>query len=224
MNGAVRRFFFLVFCVLSGAAGLDAQHAAVFQHPLSAETLPRYTAVCAVLGSRPYTKGSFEQTKTIGRLNRSLISRGKFIIAAELGMVWDTQSPFPSLMAVGRDFIVQSLPGGGKTKIDAAGNETFVSLASALNAIFTGNAAALEEQFDRFFVGEKPPGTLWTIGLRPREKAVRLFAEEITLSGDGLLRSIVIYERDGGSTAYALSNHLFPPELESGELSLFSPE
>jgi hypothetical protein len=55
-------------------------------------------------------------------------------------MVWDTVSPFPSTMAVGRDFIIQTGLGGTKSKLDARGNETFISLADTISAIFSGNA------------------------------------------------------------------------------------
>jgi hypothetical protein len=203
---------------------LHAQSPAVFDHLLSGENLSRYTAICAELAARPLIKGAFEQTKTIVRLNRSLVSKGNFIIAAELGMVWDTRSPFPSTMTVGRDFLVQSLPDGTKSKIDARGNETFISLADTLSAVFTGNAAKLRQNFDNYFFES---GNVWTIGLIPRDAAIRSFAERIILSGGtaeggALIRSIIIYEQNGNSAAYVLSGLSFPLALDSDEKALFS--
>jgi hypothetical protein len=238
MNGFVMRNYtrrgrIAGFCCLflfAALPGPRAQSPGVFDHPLSAKTLPRYTALCAELAGRPYIQGAFEQTKTIPRLGRSLVSKGNFIIAAELGMVWETRSPFPSTMAVGRDFIIQSVPGGTKSKIDARGNETFLSLADTISAIFTGNAQRLREQFDNYFL-EAPAGTLWTLGLVPREKTVRVFAERIILSGDtggagkpALIRSIIIHEQNGGSVSYTLSDHRFPAALKADEKALFSIE
>ncbi|GHV95877.1 hypothetical protein AGMMS50293_21970 [Spirochaetia bacterium] len=232
MNTAVMRNIKTAVClsVLFSAAlsNLYAQNPAVFDHPLSAETLPRYTALCAELSSHPVIKGSFEQTKTIRRLNRSLVSRGEFLIAAEHGMVWITSAPFPSTMAVGRDFIIQSVPGGSKTKLDAGGNETFLSLADTISAIFTGNVQRLREQFDNYFTESRTAdGTVWTLGLAPRESAVRLFAERIILSGgaggkSAAIRSITIYERGGDSVSYTLWDHRFPAALEADEQAYFS--
>jgi hypothetical protein len=85
---------------------------AVFHFPLSAETLPRYNDVCARLAERPVMTGIFTQKKTLTRINRSLVSGGNFIFDARLGIVWETLKPFPSVMAVGTDYIIQSLPGG----------------------------------------------------------------------------------------------------------------
>ena len=229
MRNAARKgfvFFPLFFAVLFAA---PAQTPGVFDHPLSAETLPRYAEVSAELAGRPLIQGSFEQTKTLPRLGRSLVSRGAFIIAGELGMVWETRSPFPSTMTVGRDFIIQSTPGGARSKIDARGNELFMSMADTMSALFTGNAAKLREGFDNYFM-ETPlaGGTAWTLGLVPRERTVRSFMERIILSGSAgagkgaVIRSIVIYQPEGGSVAYALSDHVFPAALEVHEQALFS--
>jgi hypothetical protein len=196
----------------------------VFSHPLDAESLPRYSAVCADLARHPVIRGVFGQTKTIRRLNRSLDSSGVFIIAAELGMVWDTRQPFPSVTVVGRDFIIQSTPRGTRSKIDAAGNETFTSLAATISAIFTGNAQSLTENFENYFLDG---GGSWTLGLVPREKAVAVFAERIVLEGDAapgsaLIRSITLHERSGDIVRYVLSGHSFSAGLSDDEKALFS--
>jgi hypothetical protein len=226
------RDFFAVFWLFCFAALPEAraQSFDVFNHPLSPETMSRYTALCAELAGYPVVKGNFEQTKTIPRLNRSLASTGKFLIAAELGMLWDTRAPFPSTMAVGRDFIIQSVPGGTKTKLDAGGNETFLSLADTLSALFTGKAQTLLEKFDNYFTESiTANGNVWTLGLIPREKAIRAFMERIILNGEAaggkpaLVRSILIHEQNGGSVRYTLSDHRFPAALEADEKACFVP-
>jgi hypothetical protein len=220
-----------LFCFLwiMAGAGAEAQSSAVFDHPLSSAALPRYAALCAELAGRPLVKGSFEQTKTIARLNRSLVSRGEFLIAGDLGMVWETKSPFPSTMTLGRDFIIQSLPGGTRTKLDAGGNEIFLSLADTMGAVFSGKVQILREKFDNYFTEtEAGGGTIWTLGLKPKDTAVRSFAERIIMSGtsgggkQALIRSIVIHERSGGSVTYTLSEHRFPAALGPDDKAYFS--
>jgi hypothetical protein len=200
--------------------------AEIFNHPLDGDTRSRFDGVCADLAKNPVIKGGFEQTKTISRLNRSLVSRGDFIIAAELGMVWDTKTPFPSTMTVGRDYIFQSTPSGAKTKLDARGNETFLRLADTINAIFTGNSRLLLENFAVYFAGA---GSSWTIGLIPVEKSVKLFAARILMSGESgggriqtaVIRDITLYEQNGDAISYRLSNHSYPGILSARERSLF---
>jgi hypothetical protein len=201
-----------------------------FNHPLDTSTRPRFDAVCADLAKNPVIKGGFEQTKTISRLNRSLVSKGDFIIAAELGMVWDTLAPFPSTMAVGRDYIIQSTPSGVKTKLDARGNETFLRLADTISAIFTGNSRLLLENFAVYFTES---GGSWTIALVPGEKSIRAFAARIVMSGESAragagrtqntaIRVITLYEQNGDTITSRLSNHSYPEALTLRERSLFA--
>jgi hypothetical protein len=210
----------------------DQRSAEVFSHPLNSTTCSRFDSICADLSKNPVIKGGFEQTKTISRLNRSLVSRGDFIIAAELGMVWDTKSPFPSTMTVGRDYIFQSTPSGARTRLDARGNETFLRLAETISAIFTGNSRLLLENFEDYFT---EAGNTWTIGLIPAEKSIRVFAARFVLSGESgrnsgggsrpaVIRTITLYEQNGDVIIYKLSDHSYPGALNAHERALFAAQ
>jgi hypothetical protein len=191
----------------------------IFRFPLTSETRDSFAGICANLAEHPVIKGTFEQAKNISRLNRSLLSRGNFIIAADMGMVWKTLSPFPSTMAVGRDFIIQSDVSGFRTKIEARGNETFLRLSETISAVFSGNSQKLTENFEIFFTQS---GKSWTLGLLPSEKSIRSFADRIILNGDSVIRSINLYEQNGDSIRYALSEHIFSEVLSPDEKALFS--
>ncbi|MDR0589671.1 MAG: outer membrane lipoprotein carrier protein LolA [Spirochaetaceae bacterium] len=192
---------------------------AVFRHPLSPAALPRYREISTILSAHPLVKGDFIQKKTLNRLKRSLESGGTFIIDAERGMVWETLRPFPSTMAVGRDYLIQWSPGGRKTKLDARGNETFLRLAETISAVFSGNTEKLLDAFDNYFV--ETDGT-WTVGLVPGEKNLRSFARRIILRGDSVIRQITLYEQNGDTIQYELSGHVFPGALAPHEIVLFS--
>jgi hypothetical protein len=209
----------LVFSVF--AAGAQENAPEVFRFPLNAATRARYEEVAKILAEHPVVKGVFTQTRTLNRMNRTLVSGGNFIIAAGTGMVWDTRTPFPSVMAVGRDYIVQSTPRGTRTRLEAQGNETFLSLADTVSAVFTGDARRLRENFDNYFTES---GGRWHLGLIPREKAVRAFAAQITMSGDSVIRTIILREQNGDTILYELSGHSFPEGLTPDEKALFSIE
>ncbi|MDR0568004.1 MAG: outer membrane lipoprotein carrier protein LolA [Spirochaetaceae bacterium] len=214
------RFMSVVFLLLCGI-GLSAQPepAEIFRFPLTAETRPRFIEVCAVLSKRKIVKGNFEQIKTINRLNRSLTSKGDFIIAADTGMVWETRTPFPSTLAMSKDQLIQSSPSGAKTRLNAAGNETFLRLADTISAVFSGNYQSLTEAFDAYFTES---GGVWTLGLIPSEQAISSVASRIVISGDSVIRSILLYEQTGDAVRYTLSNHAFPKTLSPAEKKLFS--
>ena len=190
----------------------------VFRHPLRAEYMDSFSATSNLLAKHPIVKGAFEQEKILGRLGRSLKSSGNFIIVSDLGMVWDTLKPFPSTMALGKDFLIQSRQGGQKTVLSAAGNETFLGMAEVLSAVFSGDTRGLLDNFEVYFSGIPSE---WKMGLLPRSKAIAGFADRITLNGDAAIRSIVVYEQNGDAIKYVLSNHNYPLELSVHEKSFF---
>ena len=191
----------------------------VFSHPLGAKTEDAFKATCLRLAEHPFVRGNFEQEKSLNRLNRSLKSSGNYIIAAELGMVWDTVSPFPSTLVLGRDFLIQSRPGGQRTVLSAKGNETFLRLADVISTVFSGNAQGLMDNFKVHYFGST---SSWELGLIPLDKAINTFAQRIIMKGGAVIRSIEITEQNGDSIKYIMSNHSFPTELNDNEKALFT--
>jgi outer membrane lipoprotein-sorting protein len=214
---------FLLCGVLRGVflyAQIPADAEAVFAFPLG--EAGRFSELCADLSGHPFIRGTFVQTKTISRLNRSLVSEGNFIIARDMGMVWETLKPFPSTMTAGRDYLLQSTPSGTKTRLDARGNETFLRFSDTISAVFSGDAQKLLDNFTVYFT---EAGGVWTMGLVPSEKAIRTFAARIIMSGEAsLIRTVTLHEQNGGSIRYALSGHSCPASLSAGERALFDLE
>ena len=195
----------------------------VFNQPLNAETMAAFTAVSQRLADHPITKGNFEQEKVLNRLGRSLKSEGIFIISAAQGMVWETAKPFSSTLVLGKNYLVQSRPGGQKTVLSAEGNETFLRLAEALSAVFSGNARGLMDNFKVYFtIDNSVSGGAWKLGLSPLDRAISTFAAKITMSGDTVIRSIVIDEQSGDTIKYTMSQHSHPVELSGNEKALFT--
>jgi hypothetical protein len=209
----------LVYGIVNAAAQDEVSE--VFNFPLSRESLVRYNAICALLAEHPVVTGIFTQTRFLSRQGRSLISRGNFIISAKLGMVWDTQVPFPSTMSVGRDYIIQSTPRGTRTRLEARGNETFLRLSDTISAVFSGDARKLRENFENYFVES---GGNWVLGLVPTDRAVKNFAARIIMSGDSVIRIIVLREQNGDTIRYELADHDFPGALSPHEEAFFSPD
>ncbi|MCL2294643.1 MAG: outer membrane lipoprotein carrier protein LolA [Spirochaetes bacterium] len=191
----------------------------IFLHPLKAPDIDAFRTTLGLLAKNQIVRGSFEQEKTLSRHNRSLKSSGNFIIASELGMVWETLRPFPSALTLGRDYLVQSRPGGQRTVLGAQGNETFIRLAEVISMVFTGNAQGLLDNFEVYYFGN---AANWELGLLPRDRTIASFAARITMKGDAVIRSIFIYEQNGDTIKYVLSNHNFPSELTEHEISFFA--
>jgi len=211
---AIKKLFLCLFFVCS----LVWADEDVFRHPLVPQTMITFNATCAELAEKPIIKGNFAQEKYLNRLDRSLMSSGNFIIAAGQGMVWETLRPFPSTMILGNDFIVQSRPDGQRSVLSAQGNETFIQMADVISSVFSGQSQGLLENFEVYFLGS---ASNWNIGLLPRDSIVASFAMKITISGDSAIRSIRIFEQNGDTITYTLSNHSFPKELNDHEKAFF---
>jgi len=212
---------FLLLFLLYVSPYLQAQD--VFRHPLTPQTEQAFRATCARLAQYTYIKGNFEQEKINKRLNRSLKSAGNFIIAADQGMVWDTVKPFPSTLVLSDNYMIQSRPGGKKNVMNAQGNETFIRMAEVNRAVFTGNTQGLIDNFTIYF-SSNPSGdaAAWEMGLTPLDTAITAVAHTIVIKGDTVIRSILIYDQNGDSVQYRLSNHYFPAELSTHEQAFFT--
>lgn len=210
----------LLFCVFIFYSQFAySQDEAVLNYPLTAQTAETFRAVCARIAQHPVIKGNFEQEKIISRLNRSLKSSGNFIITSGLGMVWETINPFASTLVLGKDFLIQSRPGGQRTVLSAQGNETFLGMAQVISGVFSGNARALENNFEIFFSGS---ASSWEMALIPLDKTLNAFAQRIIMKGDNVIKAIWISEQNGDSIKYILTNHIFQAALNANETALFS--
>jgi len=190
----------------------------VFRHPLVPETMNAFTTICARLAEHQFITGNFEQEKTVKSLNRSIKSSGNFIIAVNMGIVWDTVKPFPSSLTLGRDYMIQSVPGGQRTVTSAQRNETFVRMAEIMSMIFSGNARGLLENFNIYYYGTTET---WEIGLSPLDRSIQTFAQRFIIKGGSAIRYFQIIEQNGDTVSYVLSNHKYPAELGGNEKAFF---
>jgi hypothetical protein len=215
----VKRTAVLVLFLCTAGVWAQTSQEEIFRHPLEPKTMDAFKTTCSRLADHPVVQGNFEQEKTLSRLNRSLKSSGNFIIAAGLGMVWDTVKPFPSTLTLGKDYIIQSRPGGQRTVLSAQGNETFLRMAEVISAVFSGNSQGL---LDNFIIYYSSNAAAWELGLIPRNTSIGAFAEKIIMKGDAAIKSILIYEQNGDTVQYVLSSHRYQAELNVNEKSLFA--
>jgi len=191
----------------------------VFRHPLGQQNTAAFNTAFANLAQKPIIKGNFEQEKFLNRFDRSLMSFGNFIIAAEQGMVWETLKPFPSTMIMGKNFIMQSRPDGRKSVLSAQGNETFTQMADVIGFIFSGQKQGLLENFEVFFLGS---ASNWSMGLLPKNSVFASFIMKIIMSGDSAIKYIKLFEKNGDVITYTLSNHIYPVGLNAYEEAFFT--
>lgn len=195
-------------------------------------------SVCRSLTEHPVTAGTFVMQRRIASLPRDLRSSGSFVICGE-GIAWNTIRPVRTLLAVTGDKIIQRLPDGSTNVMDGAGNQTFKSIAATLSALFSGDRAALE---DNFQVSFSPAGSSWTMTLLPRDRSVASVMTTIIMEGtqgtpagtaatggtqsaaDAFLTALSIDEAGGGRITYRFSDQEHRDSLTPDEKAYFTAD
>ena len=214
MNGFARVTVLIALFVALVFAGAGAgESAGVYKKPLTAAAKPAILQSMKVLTESQLTVGNFKQMRTITKLNREFVSTGSFAIDRVSGILWDTQKPFPSVLWVGDNSIVQWDPARDtKKSMSAKDNPVFAEFSKTIQSVFSGQFDELERNFKLFF---DVKGAAFDIGLIPKESAVARAIASITLSGQTELDKVTIVDGEGNTVVYEFSQHRHYPDLQS---------
>lgn len=144
-------------------------------------------------------RGGFSQSKQLAGFRNPLRSSGRFVLARDRGILWETLQPFPSAMVVTADRIRSRLPdGSARVEVDAAQQPALGAVNAMLFALFAGDVTVLSERFDT------RPAVMdegrWTLGLVPKVGGLAEVFVRIDLEGDAYVRKVCIEERGGDIT------------------------
>lgn len=183
--------------------------------------------ICTGLAAHQNTTGTFIQAKSMQTAKgaKTLKSSGVFIISQE-GIMWKTEKPFPSCMAITQTKIIQTSADGSQSVIDGSDNPTFASIASTLAAVFSSDLTQLQQNFKVDFA-DGGDGN-WTLVLKPKDSTIASVLTELFLSGtasgagtDAVLSSIKMTESSGNTITYTFANQQYPQELTADEKANF---
>ena len=177
-----------------------------------------FEQVCKNISSHKITKGNFNQIKVIKKLKREIKSSGTFIVSSKDGVLWNTQKPFKSSMAITKNGIVQTNAQGKKSVVAANGNATFEQVSGLMTSLFNGNIDELNKNFEIEFIGSSEN---WNVNLVPKDASVQNFITNIEMAGKMTIDTMVLNEPSGDFTKYEFSNQTFAESLTSEELAKF---
>ncbi len=204
-------FSFLMICLLAFS--------------LSAEGLT-LEGVCKSLASHPNTTGSFTQTKTLQTNGRKLTSTGKFIFCP-LGILWQTEKPFPSSLILTEDAMIQIAAYGKKSVMNGKDNQIFANISATLSSVFSGNAEELKKNFTCKFEGDSKGA--WKLYLTPKDSTIAAVMKSLVLAGTfeegsaagALLTTLEMTEMSDNTILYEFANQKYPKELSADEKQNF---
>lgn len=203
-------------CMLLATSGFAAD-GEIWKHPVKDTSSTAIDSTFAPMTAHKVVRGDFKQTKFIAQLNREFVSVGNFVIANEKGILWNTEKPFASQLAISETGMVQQNANGTRSEINAKDNVVFAQIAKAIHSIFSGSTAKLQAGFRVFFNRQ---GKTWTVGLVPRELSVKKTIQSIELTGNTWLEQIKLVDGSGSPLLYELSNPKPSSELTAKEKAL----
>jgi outer membrane lipoprotein carrier protein LolA len=194
-----------------------------FAHPVTDEAQLRsaLSRPAAKLLKAQVLKGEFTHSRYLREIPRPLVATGEFTFVRDLGVYWHTRQPFDSIVVLTGEGLVQVDEGGPAQRIAASGQPAVRLISKIFMALFTLDVASLRHDFD-LYVGEREGR--WTLGLKPRTKAIEAVFSQATVSGAEHVEQVVLTDAQGDRTVIDLANITYSSEPPGAdERALFAP-
>ena len=186
----------------------------------------QFSTICKQLSKSKIIRGDFEQTQKNAKTGRSVNSFGKYTISAEDGMIWFTEIPVKSVMAVTKTYMIQEIK-GRQRKIDGSKNPTFTHMADVISSLFTGKYEEINNNFEVKCVAKEETNFGWEITLTPKDNTISSYIKEISVdcillpSGECQITNMKMITFTDDSTTYRLNNQVVTDNLNSDEAKYF---
>ena len=152
----------------------------------------------ALLQKSQNVQGGFTQQRFLKSLSKPIVSRGKFVLLANKGLLWQMQQPFAVDLRVKKDGIMQ-WNGSQWVANNKLGQSEQINLFLGL---LSGDISALSAQFDLQLSGSPQQ---WRLTLTPSSLLMKQIFNHIIIKGDGLVREIELDEKQGDRTLILFS-------------------
>jgi Outer membrane lipoprotein carrier protein LolA-like len=195
--------------------GLAVWSAVDAQPPLDAAAL--LASIRRRLNSPAVLRGDFQQMKKLSGFKRPVVSRGNFILARDLGMVWHTATPFASTLTMTHERLRTSFDGASEP-IDERQDPGFSALSATLMALMAGDMSVLMRTFRVTDGAEDARG--WRLSLFAQDAVLARVFERVEMHGAQYVDEVRLYETSGDDSTLQFSAH-HATALTSDERALF---
>lgn len=145
-------------------------------------------------------QGEFTQQRFLNTLPKPITTSGKFVLRKNNGLLWQMEKPFQSTVRVSKKGIMQ-WHNEQWIENTRTGQSQQISLFLGL---LSGNISALEQQFTIQLSGNP---NAWHLTLTPKSLLMKQIFSTIQLTGDNLVKSIELHEKQGDRTLITLQNN-----------------
>ncbi|HNI82955.1 MAG TPA: outer membrane lipoprotein carrier protein LolA [Rhodocyclaceae bacterium] len=187
---------------------------------LAGDAAPNLAQLATKLDKAGVIHAGFAQTKILQALKRPIRTSGRMVFARGQGVLWQIDKPYQASYALSAEHVVEIGPDGSRKVRAAREVPALAHIGRVFEALFQGDAAALEQYF-QVTVGGSPER--WRVDLAPKPELVR-FLKGISAQGGQFLDSIEVHEAQGDVTRIEFRDSRLDAPLTDAEARLLRGE
>jgi len=169
-----------------------------FAHAFDLQQLSDQLAKPAVV------QGRFVQEKHLRALPQPLLSKGRFVLAKELGLLWLLETPLKQDYRISATGIARrETEGGTSTWKPVQGKNAGAEQNRLFLAVLQGDSSGLQRDFDLQLTGN---ANAWQLQLTPRSLLLQQVFKQININGGELVQQIELLETQGDSTVLKMTD------------------
>lgn len=200
-----------LFLLLASLASLPA---------IAADESAEREALAAVQTQGDVVRGDFVQEKHLAELDQPLISKGRYVIARDHGLIWRVQDPLTTTLIISQRALLQRSQGQETLRISADKQPGLSVVTAVLLAVFQADT----ERLKNYFEIESLPADAgnWALQLQPKQASVAEFISSVKIAGGKNIERIDIAEAGGDRSVLRLTSaQADPAGLRAEEKSEF---
>ncbi|WP_019616228.1 outer membrane lipoprotein carrier protein LolA [Psychromonas ossibalaenae] len=159
-------------------------------------------------------RGEFTQTKTMQMFNQPLVSKGKFLLQQDQGLLWKQVDPFSVSLVLVKDKLSQQFAEQAPEVIAAKDNPMVFYFSHLFLSLFKGDVDGLTEQFE-MKLSEK--GDNWLLLLTPKSAPLNKVFANISIEGSEFIDVLVLNELSGDVSEIKFAQQTTTPNTLSKE-------
>ena len=184
--------------------GIASSRADVLEYPLKDSSRPELEKSLARVMDYDVASGDFKQTKSVKKIKRDFVSTGVFLISKENGIIWKTQKPIVSELAVNKGGVFERDAKGVSRRVLSKENPVFADFSGHIQSLLSGNISELEKNFKIFYEKQKCG---FKLGLVPREGIVRKAVANIVIDACENVDKVTVTNVDDSPVTYEFLNY-----------------
>nr|WP_298169013.1 outer membrane lipoprotein carrier protein LolA [uncultured Pseudomonas sp.] len=152
----------------------------------------------AQLAKPAVVRGPLIQEKHLRALPQPLTSHGQFVLSAELGLLWQLQSPLKQDYRIDHSGIAKRTAKGWQLQ---PGQDVAAQQSRLFLAVLKGDHSGLARDFDLQLSGGSEA---WQLNLTPHSLLLKQIFQRIRIDGGALVERIELLETQGDKTVLRL--------------------